>query len=177
MSKIAAIYLATACALYAMGRSVWCACGELRFWVGEAQSNHTSQHFFDPYSFSHLQHGLFFFALLVILKKERLYIALILEAIWEIIENTPYVINRYRHETSSLDYSGDSIVNSLGDLTSCAIGYWLARRLPWKISLALFVVIEALMVYTIKDSLLINVIMLIYPIAAIKEWQTGAVQI
>jgi hypothetical protein len=99
---------------------------------------------------------------------------MLVEAGWEILENSPIIIDRYRSATASLGYNGDSIVNSTGDLLSCAVGYALAQRIGWKWSIGLFVVIELVMLLMIRDNLTLNVIMLLYPIEAIKRWQGGA---
>jgi hypothetical protein len=160
------------------GRRWFCECGQLRFWVAEAQSNHTSQHLFDPYSFSHIQHGLVLFFLVSWLARRwkwpwQLWLVVVIEAGWEILENTPMVIDRYRNATAALGYTGDSILNSLGDLLSCAIGFLLARRLGWRVTWVLFLSIETIMVITIRDSLLLNVLMLVYPLEFIRIWQLG----
>lgn len=144
------------------------------FWVGDIASSHTSQHLLDPYSFSHIQHGLLFAALLCWAKKPYLEIALLIEAGWEILENTPLIIDRYRAATASLNYYGDSILNSMGDLLSCAMGFYVAMRVPRSVSISLFIAIETVMVIVLRDSLLLNVIMLLYPLEAIKEWQMGS---
>jgi hypothetical protein len=159
--------------LYFMGRIPWCACGEYYLWSSDVNSTHNSQHLLDPYSFSHFQHGLFFYFLLSILKFRSFLFALILEAAWEITENSPFIIERYRSATFSLHYYGDSIFNSLGDLLSCALGFYLTSRLPWKLMLFTYVAVEVGMLIVIKDSLTLNVIMLIHPIDAIRNWQTG----
>jgi hypothetical protein len=158
------------------GRDWFCACGKIQFWIADAQSSHTSQHLFDPYSFSHVQHGLvlFFFVAWAVKKwswKWQLWLAIGLEAGWEILENTPMVINRYREATAALGYTGDSILNSMGDILSCAAGFMIARRLGWNATWVLFAAIEALMLVTIRDSLLLNVLMLVWPLEFIKTWQ------
>lgn len=160
------------------GRIWWCACRTATPFSTNVNSAHNSQHLFDPYSLSHLLHGVIFFWVLRIIAPRlkvgwMVLIALSIEAGWEILENSPMVINRYRAATSSLGYSGDSIVNSVGDLISCAIGLVVGWKLGWKWSIVLFVAIELLMLWWIKDNLTLNVIMLIYPIQAIKDWQMG----
>lgn len=158
--------------LLSMGRLPFCNCGEIVPWVGDIASTHTSQHIFDPYSFSHLQHGLVFYWLFKFANKNpRLEWALLLEAAWEILENTPFIIERYRSMTSSLNYFGDSVLNSFGDLLSCGIGFYLCTKLPAKAALSLFVIIEVSMISILRDSLLLNVIMLVYPLDFIKNWQ------
>lgn len=164
--------------LLAMGRVVWCTVGDWSPVSFDTWSPHNSQHLLDAYSFSHFQHGLVFFALLVLMGRERwegarFVVATTIEAAWEILENTPWIINKYRENTVSLDYYGDSIANSLSDLACCGLGYVVARRLPWWGTLLLFVGIELALVATIKDSLLLNVLMLVYPLDAVKAWQSA----
>lgn len=159
-----------------MGRSWWCRCGQLAPWSGQIWSEHNSQHLVDPYVFTHMLHGVVFFAVLrLVLGADRLFpkfaVALVIEAAWEIAENTPMVIDRYRESTVSLGYQGDSIVNSMGDLWACALGFWFATRVSWKVSLATFVAVELALLLAIRDSLVVNVIMLVWPIEAIKQWQ------
>jgi hypothetical protein len=161
------------------GRLWWCAGGGLTLWSGDAWGPHTSQHPFDPYSLTHVLHGVILCGLLSWLAPRlpaawRLCLAVALEAAWEVIENSNVVIDHYRTATAALGYRGDTVVNSLGDILSCVVGYLLARRLgPWW-SLALFVVIEVVLLIWIRDSLALEVLMLLYPIAAIKRWQGGA---
>ena len=154
-------------------RPIWCACGEYFLSSWQVWSQHNSQHIIDPYSFSHFEHGLIFFFVFLFIKKEnlRLYAALILEAVWEYAENSPIVIERYRTATSALGYSGDTIINSLADLTCCYLGYLFSKKFGWKVSLLVFLIIEFSMLIAIKDNLSLNVLMLLYPIEAIKQWQ------
>ena len=171
-----AVMLTTAVILAAMGQVLWCACATWVPWSFDTWSSHNSQHLLDPYSFSHLQHGLVFFGALALVGSRltmgsKLIIAMIIEAAWEILENTPMVINRYREATISLDYHGDSVANSVSDLLACWLGFEVARRLPWWGTVSLFVVVEVVMVLTIKDSLLLNVLMLVYPLDAVLQWQ------
>lgn len=157
-----------------MGRIVWCGCGELILWKGEAWSNHTSQHLLDPYSFSHVQHGMIFFLVLFLCRVPThigLWVAACTEIAWEILENTNFIIDRYRAATASLDYFGDSIGNSVGDLLCCLFGFFIAQRLPWRATLGLYGLIEVGMLLSIRDCLSLNVLMLLYPIEAIKQWQ------
>jgi len=165
-----------AASLYAMGRVWWCQVGDLLPWSFEVNSSHNSQHLFDPYALSHLQHGIGGFMLFALLGKwlresTRISMVAIIEAIWEIAENTPMIINRYREATISLDYYGDSIFNSLSDYAMCLIGIWFVRKIPWKIGLVVFVLLETASLLWIRDSLLLNIIMLISPQEAIREWQ------
>ena len=160
--------------LYGMGRVPVCTCG-IGLWEGSAWSNATSQHLFDPYTFSHILHGIIFYAVLSFMwkrstVKQRLMAALLIEIAWEILENSPLIINRYRAATASLDYTGDSILNSVGDVLSCLAGFWLVWKLPIKITIAIVIVVELLMLATIRDNLTLNVVMLLYPIDGIREW-------
>lgn len=158
-----------------MGRRAYCACGPNLFTV-RAASAETSQHFLDPYSFSHVLHGILFYAVFALLLPRatllrKVIAAAALEIAWEIAENTPLVINRYRDATAALGYTGDSILNSLGDLACAMFGFWLASRLPVRWTAATVVLVEFLMLLTIKDNLTLNVIMLLAPVDAIREWQ------
>jgi len=162
--------------LRAAGRLWWCACATPLLWVGDVNSSHLSQHLFDPYSFSHLLHGVVFYGMLWILARripyaQRLLVALVLEAGWEILENSPFIIDRYRQSTMALQYYGDSIVNSVGDLLSCALGFWVASLLRWWRSVALVVLVEVGMLVLYRDNLTLNVLMLVAPSESIKAWQ------
>lgn len=162
--------------LRAEGRMILCACGHFAVWVSDWCSSNTSQQLFDPYSFTHVLHGFLFFWLLALLFKRmprawQFLLALLLESAWEIFENTSFVINKYRTETAALGYQGDTIVNSLGDLACALIGFVIARQLGVRRSLIVFVVIEAILIFWIHDSLLLQILMLIRPVEAIKLWQ------
>ncbi|MDF1666914.1 MAG: DUF2585 family protein [Planctomycetota bacterium] len=173
---LALIAAVTAFVLYLEGR-IWIASdGSVYPWVSDAWSDQNSQHLSDPYSFSHLLHGVLFFGMLWPLRDKlnwwwRMNISVALEAAWEILENSPMIIDRYR-EAGALGYSGDTILNSMGDLACCGLGFWVAHKLGLKKSIILFVVVEVVLILTIRDSLIINVIMLIHPVEAIKEWQS-----
>ncbi len=176
---VAVIVVLTTLVVRLEGRIWFCKCGELLFVVAQAYSSHTSQHLLDPYSLSHLQHGLVFYWALAWLAPKwswqtRLVASTAIEAAWEMIENSEFVINRYREATAALGYAGDSVVNIMGDVLSCVVGFAVARRLGWRWSLVLFTVIELGMVIAIRDSLLLNILMLFYPLEAIKQWQMGA---
>ena len=182
IAACAITYLGIAATLAAtlayLGRVWWCECGGAVPWAWDINSSHNSQHLLDPYTFSHVQHGLLLFWLLLPLSRSvgprwRWFAALLIEAGWEVIENTPMVIERYRAGTISLDYYGDSIANSLSDLTACAAGYLLARRVGWRWGVAIYVLIELSMLALIRDSLLLNVLMLFYPLEAVRTWQAG----
>ena len=164
-----------------LGRTWWCKCGSLAPWSWQIWSLHNSQHLLDPYTFSHLQHGLLFYGLLLLLlhrwrRSSRFILAMAIESSWEIFENTPMIIQRYREATISLDYFGDAILNSLSDILACAAGFGLAACLPAWSSVLLFAVVESAMLITIRDSLIINVLMLIAPLDAVKNWQMGGGQ-
>lgn len=173
-AKILVIFLFLLISLLTLQRRLWCACHEMAIWITDVATSHCSQHVFDPYSFSHMQHGLVFFFVLYLLKRPKLELALLIESLWEILENTPFVIERYRTTTSSLNYYGDTISNSMGDLFACGIGFFIATKVSWRVSLLLYVGIEVIMLATIRDSLALNVLMLIYPLQSIKEWQISS---
>lgn len=151
--------------------------GSIKLWVSNAWGGDNSQHISDPYSFSHLLHGLIFFGILYLFRNYlsmawRLTIAIAVESVWEMAENTQAVIDRYREATAALGYFGDTIINSVGDLASCGLGFFIAYYLGFWKSLLLFIIVEVVMILTIRDSFLINVIMLLYPLESIKEWQS-----
>ena len=169
----------TAIQLHNQGRLWIAASGKINFWVSDTFSSENSQHMFDPYSFSHLQHGLvFFFLLLWIFQKLswswRFFLSASLEAGWELLENSAFIIDRYRNETAAFGYTGDTVLNSVFDIICCSTGFVIAHYLGGKKTIALFVLIEVVMIVWIKDSLMINVLMLIYPFESIKNWQLGA---
>ena len=174
---LAAALIATFLIMGAMGRPPICSCGTVELWgeVGPKQS----QMLADWYSPSHIIHGFLFYALFQLLWprssfNRRFLLALIVEAAWEVIENTPMVIDRYREATIALGYSGDSIVNSLSDVTMMAIGFLAARKLPVWASVAIALVLELVPLIVIRDNLTLNVLMLLAPSDAIKAWQAGA---
>ena len=174
---IAATLAATIFQLHYQGRLWLCSCGRFFFWVGEARSSDTSQHLLDPYSFTHVLHGVVLHWLLMLLVPRlswdwQLWLAVAAEAVWEVIENSDFVVQRYR-EVGALGYFGDTIVNSLSDIAMCGFGFVLARYLGFGRSLALLVAVEVVLLYWIRDSLLLNVLMLIYPVEWIEQWQAG----
>lgn len=173
---IFAVLLLMGVALWAEGRLLICSCGEFKLWISDTCSSNNSQHLADPYSFTHILHGFLLFWLVLLLFRNiapawQLSLALALEAAWEVFENTPFVIDRYRVETAALGYQGDTIVNSYGDLACAWIGFLIARKLGiWK-SIVVFLLIELVLVIWIKDGLLLQILMLIFPLQTIKLWQ------
>jgi hypothetical protein len=171
------VALTTLIGLMFMGRVWWCEAGDLWPASWDVWSRHNSQHLVDPYSLSHIQHGLGLYLLLTALlgarlsSNSRVLLVALVEAGWELVENTNWMIQRYREVTISLDYFGDSILNSMGDYGTCLLGVLLARLLPWRFSLLLFVGLEALSIWWIRDSLMLNILMLFFPIEAIRQWQ------
>ncbi len=173
---IAGIVAIGAAALYAMGHPLICTCGNVEIWHGEIFSSGNSQHIFDWYTPSHIIHGLLFFCGLWLLARRlpmgtRAIIATLVEVGWEIVENTPWIINRYRGTTISLDYFGDSVLNSTTDVLAMLLGFWLALRLPVWASVALALALEFAVGYAVRDNLTLNVIMLVWPVEAIRVWQ------
>jgi hypothetical protein len=173
---VALLIAAFVLVLRLMGREFLSDSG-LGVWTG-AWTHNTSQWIADPYTFSHVLHGIFFYWLLVpsrrFLSVEfRFLIASIMEASWEILENSPCIIDRYRAATASLDYYGDSILNSTFDLVAAMLGFWLAWRFGWRWMLLLIVLIELLMLLFVRDNLTLNILMLIHPSETVKQWQLG----
>ena len=176
---LAVLILAAVAAIeLAMGRNRICTCGSVELWVGARDSPKTSQMLADWYSLSHIVHGLLFYGALWLVARRldvgwRFLIALSIEAGWEVIENTPMVIDRYRATTAALGYSGDSVVNSLSDVLMMAFGFLLARKLPVRASIVAAVVLELVPLFVIRDNLTLNVVALIAPNHAIQAWQAG----
>ena len=169
---------AAAAILLGMGRNPICTCGTIDLWVGARDSAKTSQMLSDWYSLSHIVHGLLFYALLWLVWRRapvewRFLVALVVEATWEVIENTPMVIDRYRATTAALGYSGDSVLNSLSDILMMCVGFLAARRLPVWASVALLILLELIPLFVIRDNLFLNVWTLLAPNAGVQAWQAG----
>lgn len=176
---IAGIIAFVAVVEYLNGRLVVCKCGYVKLWEGVVNSPENSQHIADWYSLSHIIHGFIFFGLFWLIARNwslahRLVAATMIEGTWELFENSAFIINRYREGTASLDYFGDSIVNSTSDIVFMMIGFFIASKLPWKITVTAAIAMELLALYVIRDNLTLNVLMLLHPIEGIKNWQAGA---
>ena len=175
---VVAVLAGTAYQLRSQGRLWLCSCDYVLLWSGDAWSSDNSQHLLDPYSFTHVLHGFAFCGLLALVVPRvpavwRLWLAVSVEALWEVVENSEFVIRRYREETAALGYTGDTVLNSLADIVLCGIGFALANRLGFRLTAALFVATEAILAVWIRDGLILNIIMLIYPMEIIRDWQAA----
>lgn len=181
-TSLAWLAILVTCALAAylldqQGRLWICACGRVLVWAGDIWSADNSQHLFDPYSFTHILHGFVFFWVAAWLLPRldfswQLWVAILVEAAWEVAENSEVIIQRYRDATLALGYNGDTIINSLSDIALCGVGVVLARYLGLRRTLVLFVMTEVVLLFWIRDGLLLNILMLLYPIDAIRVWQS-----
>jgi hypothetical protein len=171
------LVVAAAAIELAMGRHPICTCGTIDLWVGARDSPKTSQMLLDWYSLSHVVHGLLFYTLLWLFLRRwpvgsRFLAAVFVEAAWEVIENTPFVIDRYRETTAALGYSGDSVLNSVSDILMMCLGFWIARKLSVRASILLLLTLEIVPLFVIRDNLALNIINLIAPNAALQAWQS-----
>jgi len=179
IAAVVTIMVTTAAILLWMGREPICKCGYVKLWHGVVVSSETSQHIADWYTPSHVVHGFLFYGLLFLAARRwpvggRLIAAVALESGWEILENTPLIINRYREGTIALDYYGDSVLNSMCDIGWMTLGFVLAWRLPVWASVVVILLAELGGAYMIRDNLSLNILMLIYPIEAVRRWQTAS---
>lgn len=162
--------------LLAMGRPAICTCGRVTLWVSNATSPETSQMLADWYSPSHIVHGFLFYALFWLVARRwpverQLAGALLVEAAWAIVENSPWIIDRYRSATAAVGYSGDSVLNSASDMAMMVVGFLLARRLPLWGAVTALLLLELVPLIVIRDNLMLNIIMLVHPSDAIRQWQ------
>jgi hypothetical protein len=172
------IIVLTAGYLLWIGREPICKCGYVKLWHGVVVSSENSQHISDWYTPSHIIHGFLFFGLLWLVARKlafgwRLVIATVVEAAWEILENSDMIIERYRAVTISLDYYGDSVLNVVADISAMILGFFLASRLPVWVTVALIVLFEAATIWLIRDGLALNILMLLYPLDGVAAWQAG----
>ncbi len=162
----------------AMGRLLLGPDGRFGWWEGDIWSNECSQRVADAYSFSHVEHGMIMFGLFWLIARRmplqwRFFAGLLVECCWEIAENSPFIINRYRAATISIGYEGDSVLNSFFDAVFMSLGFLIAARIPARASVALAVISEVACLLLVRDNLTLNVIMLIHPLDSIKAWQSA----
>lgn len=177
------LFLIIGAILWSMGRPTICACGDVKLIHLVVQSSENSQHLADWYTPSHIIHGFLFYGAGHLLRKKwpalfplgvAVSLAIIAEGAWEILENSPLIIDRYREVTISWGYEGDSIVNSLADIAWMILGFFIASRLPWKATLVIALIFEVFVGWMIRDNLALNVLMLTAPLESVKDWQAGA---
>jgi hypothetical protein len=175
---IAVVLVGTAFLLRSQGRLWWRPCDHLCLWSGQTWSSDNSQQLLGSYTFTHVLHGFLLCGLVALILPRvsalwQLSVAVSIEALWEVAENSEFIIGRYREWTVAHGYNGDTIVNSFGDILACGLGFVLARQLGFRRAFAVFVLTETFLIVWIRDSLLLNILMLIYPIDAIKHWQAA----
>ncbi|MGH6749561.1 MAG: DUF2585 domain-containing protein [Methyloceanibacter sp.] len=177
---VAGIVAAQALLLYLMGHPLICKCGYVKLWHFDVQSAENSQHIIDWYTPSHIIHGFLFYWLLWLASRYvpmsfglRLVLAVAVEASWEVIENTDFVINHYREMTISLDYYGDSVINSVSDTLFMVLGYFVARWLPVWLTVSIAIALEVFVGAMIRDNLTLNILMLLWPMDSVLHWQQG----
>ena len=173
-----AIFLAMVAALLWMGREPICKCGFVKLWHGVVVSSENSQHLTDWYTPSHIIHGFLFYGLTILIMRKaavgwRLAASTLIECAWEVSENTNAVIQRYREATIALDYFGDSVINSSADAAAMWVGFFLASRLPVWLTVVLGLAMEAFTTFMIRDGLTLNVLMLVWPLDAVRDWQSA----
>jgi Protein of unknown function (DUF2585) len=176
---VATVFAVATAILFAMHRPPICTCGYVKLWEGVVNGPGNSQHITDWYTFSHIIHGFIFFGLTNWLMRNkplglRAIVATVFELAWEITENSPAVIDRYRQATMAVGYSGDSILNSVSDGSWMLLGFLVASRLPWKVTVSIAIAFELFTLFMIRDNLTLNIIMLVSPQVAIQTWQAGA---
>lgn len=174
---LVAVMILTAAWLLWIGREPICTCGTIKLWHGQVISSENSQHISDWYTPSHIIHGFLFFGALWLVARRlsfgwRLVIATLVECAWEVLENSDAVIERYRAVTISLDYYGDSVLNTFCDILAMVLGFFLAARLPVWATVVIALVFEAGTIWLIRDGLALNVLMLVWPVDAVANWQS-----
>lgn len=175
---MAAIWVVQGITLWLFGQPAISASGHIMLWTGQVLGSENSQQITDWYTFSHVLHGILFYGLLWLIFPRmpvwwRLVLAMGIEVSWEILENTPFVINQYREQALAQGYSGDSILNSLSDTIAMIGGFFVARRLPVWGAVAVVLVFELFTMYMIRNGLFLNILGFIHHFDFITEWQMG----